>query len=95
MMVVACRGDDIWHERTNDEAPVDHGIGKKNEPAMSRPGFQFTSGFGAAHTTSRILPTDSDADEKAPSRQNIEHANNATMVVGATRERCEDDEDDR
>lgn len=60
---------------------------------MARAGLELTGRLGGANATRRVFASYSDTDKEAPRREHVEHAVCGTFIVGAGRERREDDED--
>jgi hypothetical protein len=94
MLFGANNDQQVRDEGTDHETPVNHHIGKKDEPAVSCATFQLASCFGACNRSSRVFPTNSDADQKTVSCQSCEHAIESPTSIRASTEGCEDDQDD-
>lgn len=44
-----------WDKSTDDETPVDHGIGEENKPAVAAAGLELATGLGATHTSGWVF----------------------------------------
>lgn len=55
VFVAGCGGHDVGDEGADDEAPVDHGVGEEDEPAVSGAVFELAGGLGAAYAAGWIL----------------------------------------
>lgn len=83
MQLVSNHGELLTrHEGTDNETPIDHGVGEQDEPAVAGAFLELASGFGTGDTAGRVLAADTDADKEAPGNEHVEHANGIAMPVG-------------